>query len=125
MLNRDVTVLVVDDHRKCREALCDLIAMASGFFLVGEAYAGEDAVVAAWMLSPHVVLMDIDLPDISGVVAARQILRRHPDVLMVLMSIDDPALDPGAGTLGSAIACARKQDLTPARLAAMWEGHQC
>ena len=52
------------------------------------------------------------------------ILNRHSGILVVLISIDDPALDVGASELGGAVACARKQDLRPNELRRVWEMHQ-
>ena len=52
------------------------------------------------------------------------IVNRHPELLVVLISVDDPALHPGARTLGAAVALARKQDLRPDGLRKLWEMHR-
>jgi DNA-binding NarL/FixJ family response regulator len=117
----DVATLVVDDHATFREILRDLVAAACGFVLVGEACSGEEAVSAVDRLSPRLVLMDVVMPGIGGIVASRMILNRHPELVVVLISVDDPALHPGAAALGSAVACARKQDLRPDGLSELWE----
>jgi DNA-binding NarL/FixJ family response regulator len=101
-----------------------LVAAAPGFILVGEACSGEDAVSATDRLSPRLVLMDVVMPGIGGIAATRVVLDRHPELVVVLISVDDPALHPGATTLGGAVACARKQDLRPGGLSQLWERHR-
>jgi DNA-binding NarL/FixJ family response regulator len=119
-----VRVLAVDDHEPFREALRDLIAAAPGFDLVGQASSGEEALDAVERLSPQVVLMDVVMPGMGGIAAARTIVSEHPDVVVMLISVDDPALHPGVTALGATVACARKQDLRPSQLRQVWEMHQ-
>jgi DNA-binding NarL/FixJ family response regulator len=117
----DVAVLVVDDQERFRVALREVIARARGFALVGEASSGEEATEAVEVLSPELVLMDVMMPGIGGIAAARTILSREPAPVVVLISVDDPSLHPGAASLGDGVACVRKQDLRPARLTELWE----
>jgi CheY-like chemotaxis protein len=121
--DRDVTILAVDDQEVFRDVLRDLIATAPGFLLVGEACSGEDATRAVDLLAPDLVLMDVTMPGIGGIAAARQIVSRHPKVAVVLISVDDPSLHPGVVALGNAVACTRKQDLRPRKLRELWELH--
>lgn len=118
-----VTILAVDDHSPFREALRDLIEAAPGFVLVGQASSGEDAVLAVERLSPQLVLMDVVMPGMGGIAAARAIVTNYPGVVVILMSVDDPAVYPGATELGAAVACARKQDFRPNQLRQIWETH--
>jgi DNA-binding NarL/FixJ family response regulator len=117
----DVATLVVDDHATFRETLRDLVAAAPGFSLIGDACSGEEAVSAVDRLAPRLLLIDLVMPGIGGIVATRIILNQHPTLAVVLISVNDPALHPEAGTLGSSVACARKQDLRPAGLSQLWE----
>jgi DNA-binding NarL/FixJ family response regulator len=119
--SHEVAVLVVDDQERFRSALRELIARAPGFALVGEACSGEEATEAVVTLSPELVLMDVMMPGIGGIAAARAILSRKPAPVVVLISVDDPSLHPGAASLGEQVACVRKQDLRPARLEELWE----
>jgi DNA-binding NarL/FixJ family response regulator len=121
---RDVRILAVDDHEAFRDVLRDLIAAAPGFLLVGEASSGEEATRAVELLLPQLVLMDVTMPGIGGIAAARQIISRHPAVAVVLISIDDPSLHPEVVALGNAVTCARKQDLRPRKLRELWETHR-
>jgi hypothetical protein len=119
----EVRTLAVDDHAGFREALRDLIAAMPGFVLVGQACSGEEAVRIAERLSPQLVVMDVVMAGMGGIAAARAILSRCPGVVVVLISVDDPALYPGASDLGSSVACRRKQDLRPSELTRVWESH--
>ncbi len=115
-----VAIVAVDDHEAFRDVLRDLIAATPGFELVGEASSGEEATAAVDRLSPQLLLMDVTMPGIGGVAAAREIVNLHPDVLIVLISVDDPSLHPGVIALGTAVACMRKQDLRPQKLTELW-----
>lgn len=123
-LDHDVRVLVVDDHQGFRNALADLVAASPGFALAGMACSGEEAIHAVEDLAPEVVVMDVVMPGIGGIRAARSILRSCPSVMIVLTSVDNPALYPGASELGSDVACTRKQDLRPERLQRLWQTHR-
>ena len=117
----EVTILVVDDHEAFRDALRDLIDAAPGFLLVGEACSGEEATRAVELLSPELVLMDVTMPGMGGIAAAQEIVSQHPEVTVVLISVNDPSLHPEVVDLGDAVACARKQDLRPRMLRELWE----
>ncbi|HEY1509296.1 MAG TPA: response regulator transcription factor [Solirubrobacteraceae bacterium] len=117
----DVTILMVDDNEVFRGVLRDVIGACPGFRLVGEARSGEEAIRAVDLLSPQLVLMDLAMPGIGGIAAAREIVNRHPDVAVGLISVDDPLLNPGAVALGNAVICLRKQDLRPRKLRELWD----
>jgi DNA-binding NarL/FixJ family response regulator len=116
----DVKILAVDDHEAFRDVLRDLIAATPGFLLVGEASSGEEAPQAVDLLSPQLVLMDVAMPGVGGIAAARQIVARHPNVTVVLISVDDLSLHPDVVALRDAVAFARKQDLRPQKLSELW-----
>ncbi len=122
--DREIKVLAVDDHQPFRDALRDLIAATRGFVLVGVASSGEEAVHAVDDLAAQLVLMDVVMPGMGGIAAAQAILSSCPGVVVVLISVDDPTIHPGAAALGPAVACARKQDLRPRRIQQLWETHR-
>ncbi len=116
-----VSVLVVDDQDPFREAMRELVEATDGFGLIGEAASGEQALAAAADLRPQLVLMDKRMPGMGGDEASRLITRRHPNVVVVIVSVEEPS----ARVLESSGAAAviRKQDLSPRRLRDLWREH--
>jgi DNA-binding NarL/FixJ family response regulator len=84
-------VLIADDHLLFRDGLRALLASADDTDLVGEASTGEEVVALAASLQPDIVLMDVQMPDVNGIDATRQIVRMSPHigVLVVTMFEDD------------------------------------
>src|SRR5882762_10558739 len=78
--------LIVDDQAPFRSAARSLVGLLGCWRVVGEVASGEDAVAAAASLDPDLVLMDINLPGISGIEATRRIVAADPDVKVVLLS---------------------------------------
>ena len=82
-------VLLVDDHKIMRDGLRAILGRDPGFRVVGEAENGADAVQAAKRLRPHVVLMDIGLPGLSGTESTIEILRAVPECRIIMLSMYD------------------------------------
>jgi DNA-binding NarL/FixJ family response regulator len=83
-------ILIVDDHEGFRRSAARSLAGA-GWEVVGEAEDGRAALDAAERTSPDVVLLDVGLPDISGIEVARSLRERQPDVAVVMISTHDRA----------------------------------
>jgi DNA-binding NarL/FixJ family response regulator len=79
-------VLLVDDHALVRIGLTSVIAAEGGLEVCGEASTGARAVELYRTLRPDVVLMDLRLPDISGVQATTEIRKEFPDAKLVVIS---------------------------------------
>jgi len=87
-----VRVLLVDDHAVVREGYRRLLERTPEIEVVAEASTGEDAYRVFCELSPDVVVMDINLPGMSGIEAARRILAREPDARILVFSMHEDAL---------------------------------
>ncbi|MHB8508504.1 MAG: response regulator [Candidatus Dormibacteria bacterium] len=87
-------VLLVDDHPLWRQTLRSILETSRRAEVVGEAGGGQEAIEMARDLSPDLVLMDIDLPQLSGIEATRQIVALRPTtrVLMLSSMSDDSAV---------------------------------
>ena len=111
-------VLIADDHTLFRYGMQGLLSTQPDIEVVGEAKAGEEAVALAAELQPDVVLMDIKMPDVSGIEATRRILEHHPHIriLMVTMFEDDASVFTAmrAGARGYVLKDAAKDDVLSA-----------
>ena len=99
-----VTVLLVDDHAVVREGYRRLLERSRDVCVVGEAESAAEAYRVFCELAPDVVVMDISLPDVSGIEAMRRLLLRNPRSRILVFSIHDEAIFPNralkAGAMG-------------------------
>ncbi|WP_165554206.1 response regulator transcription factor [Kribbella capetownensis] len=84
-----VRIVVADDHGIVREGLGALLSAHDGYELVGTAADGAEAVRSAVTLRPDVLVMDIQMPGMSGIDATREIGRVAPDVAVVMLTMFD------------------------------------
>ncbi len=82
-------LLLVDDHAVVRSGLRMLLEGQHDVEIAGEAATAAEALAAAGRLSPDVILMDIGLPDKSGIEATREIKARFPDISIVALTIHE------------------------------------
>jgi two-component system response regulator NreC len=85
----EVKLLLVDDHEVVRTGLRMLLENQPNIVIVGEASTGLQAIEMADTLDPDVVIMDITLPDISGIEATRRLKQSHPDLPVVALTIHE------------------------------------
>ena len=81
------TVLIVDDHPLFREGLKSLLARHSSFEVIGEAGNGNDGLKKAKKLMPDLVVMDISLPDQSGIEVTSKIRSLLPETRVIVLSM--------------------------------------
>jgi len=82
-------LLLVDDHVVVRQGLRMLLENEADFEIVGEADSASQALIELNRLSPDVVIMDIGLPDMSGIDGTREIKRRSPGTAVVALTIHE------------------------------------
>ena len=116
-----VTVLVVDDQAPFRLAARAVIGRTEGFQLVGEADSGERAVALVEELRPSLVLMDINMPGLTGIEATRRVTADHPTTVVFLCSTYQLADLPADARRSGATAYLNKEELAPAVLRRLWD----
>jgi DNA-binding NarL/FixJ family response regulator len=115
-----VGVLVVDDQLPFRLAARAVLKRADDFELVGEAASGEEAIEKVAELQPALVLMDINMPGISGIEATREIVAREPSIVVFLCSTYQLSDLPAEATTSGARAYVNKEELGPDVIADLW-----
>jgi two-component system, NarL family, response regulator NreC len=85
----EIRLLLVDDHEVVRTGLRMLLESQPDILIAGEASTGMQALEMVASLKPDVVVMDITLPDISGIEATRRIKGAHPEVAVVALTIHE------------------------------------
>jgi DNA-binding NarL/FixJ family response regulator len=113
-----IRVIVVDDHEIVRQGLVALLDRRPGFQVVGEAGNVAEAVAETRRLKPNVVVMDVRLPDGSGVEACREIRAELPDTRVIMLTSypDEEAVLSAivAGASGYLLKQIRARDLVSA-----------
>jgi DNA-binding NarL/FixJ family response regulator len=82
-------ILIADDHDLIRRGVRDLLAVRSGWQVVGEACNGAEAVRKAVSLRPDVAILDFSMPELNGPGAAAQIAERVPETSVVVLTMHD------------------------------------
>jgi DNA-binding NarL/FixJ family response regulator len=115
-----VRVLIVDDLEPFRRAARAVVEATADFEVAGEAADGEASVEAAELLRPDIVLMDVNLPGISGLEATRRIHATAPGIMVLLMSTREAQEFAGKAAECGAAAYLPKSLLTPEQLTELW-----
>ena len=82
-----IRILIADDHKIIRDGLRNLISQEKGMEVVAETGSGRDALQLIAKVKPDVVIMDISMPDLNGVEATRQIIKKFPRTRVIALSM--------------------------------------
>src|ERR1700675_773433 len=104
-------ILIVDDHESVRRGVRSLLSSRPDWVVCGEAGDGLEAVEKAKRLRPDVVLMDISMPRMDGVEAARIIQREVPESKVIIVSQNDPIVALSQAEEIDAVGYVNKADL--------------
>src|SRR5438874_542223 len=80
-------IFVADDHEIVRRGICSLIMSHSGWEICGEAGDGREAVEKVIRLKPDIIILDIGMPALNGLDAARQIMHNDPHQKIAILSV--------------------------------------
>jgi len=114
-----VSVMTVDDQEVFRSAARAVVDATPGFESAGETRSGEEALGLVDEAKPELVLIDVRMPGLDGVETARRLKASHPELVVVLVSVEDPP----AQAASEDVPFARKQDFGPRLLRALWAAH--
>ena len=83
-----VSIVIVDDHQIVRDGLASLIAtLDRRMNVIGQGATGREAVALAAELQPDIILIDVAMPGINGIEATREILKEHPDIRIIAVTM--------------------------------------
>ncbi len=114
--------MTVDDQEVFRSVAREVIEATPGFEPAGEVASGEEALEVVGALRPQLVLVDVRMPGMNGVDTARRLSDAHPELVIVLISLEDQSDAPPTTDCG-AVTFVRKQDFGPSLLRRLWIAH--
>ncbi len=83
----EIKIILVDDHKLLRDGLRNIIEQRSNMHIIGEASDGREAIKICVKLQPNVVVMDVAMPGLNGIEAAKQIHRTQPEIKIIGLSM--------------------------------------
>ena len=86
MSNKPINIMLVEDHKLMRVGMKTLFEENPDFSVIAEAQTGKEAIDKASIQKPDVILMDIGLPDISGISASKRIIDENPEVKIIILT---------------------------------------
>ena len=86
MTQKKTTIVIAEDHEIVRQGVKNLLEMEENFEIIGEATNGQEAIELAKTLQPMVMIIDIGMPILNGIDAAKQIQKANPDIKIIILS---------------------------------------
>lgn len=113
MSERAKSILVVDDGALLRRKLCQMLTREGDFDICGEADNGRDAIEKAKQLRPNLIIMDLSMPVMNGLEAARVLRRSMPLTPIIMFSnYNDDFVEKVALSIGIAALVAKSQNVS-------------
>lgn len=117
-MNRPLRLLLADDHEVTRTGFISMLADSPGFEVVGQASDGQEALDLCERLQPDIAILDIRMPVLNGLGAARILQQRQPGIKVVIFTMDDSPdhLEAaiGAGAVGYLLKDASRDEVLDA-----------
>ena len=101
-------ILLVDDEPLVRQVLTRILADYTDVEVVGQASSDDEAISSVATLRPHVVIMDIRMPKVDGITAAREIKNRYPKVEILALTEYGPRVPRRGNAQGRGVSCLSK-----------------
>ena len=89
MMMQKIKIVLADDHSILREGLKNVLSSEDGFEVIGEAANGDEAVKICLSLKPDVAILDINMPQLTGLEAAKLIKKKSPEINILILSMYD------------------------------------
>ena len=119
-----IRLLLVDDQPVVRQGLRMRLTLEPDITVVGEASTGGEAIALVQQLCPDVVLMDIEMPDMDGIVVTSIVRATTPQSAVVMLSMHDDAATQARARMAGAAALVEKRGTSEALLAAIRQAAQ-
>ena len=104
-------ILIADDHPVVRRLICDLLKDEKGWEVCAEARTGREAVAMTAALHPDVVVLDLSMPELDGLQAARLIHEEFPEMAIIILTMHEPSEVMDELTASCVRTCMRKTEL--------------
>ena len=104
-------ILVADDHPKVRRLVCDVLEGEEGWEICGEAATGREAIALTAAHNPDIVVLDLCMPELNGLEAAREIHARFPQTAILILTMHDARELIEEALASGARACLTKSNL--------------
>lgn len=107
-----IDIILVDDHTLVRGAIKNILMSQEDFNVIGEASNGKEAVKMVNKLNPGIVLMDLNMPELDGIEATKEIKEKNPEIAIIILTVSDTEISL-AETLKAGATGYLLKDATP------------